>query len=54
MTAKLEILKQELAQLPIRDRAFLANFLTDSLQHEKDRDLDNKDDLWNQYDRLID
>jgi hypothetical protein len=54
MTAKLEILKQDLAQLTIRDRTFLADFLLDSLQNEKDRYLDNKDDLWNQYDRLID
>ena len=54
MTAKLEILKQDLAQLPIHDRAFLADFLLNSLQNEKDRYLDNKDNLWNQYDRLID
>lgn len=54
MAAKLEILKQDLAQLPIRDRVILADFLTDSLQNEKDGDLDSKDDLWTQYDRLID
>jgi|LakMenEpi03Aug12_release.lakeMendotaPanAssembly.Ray.scaffolds.fasta_scaffold14244_7 putative addiction module component (TIGR02574 family) len=36
MTAKLESLKQELAQLPIRDRAFLADFLLDSIDAVED------------------
>jgi putative addiction module component (TIGR02574 family) len=36
MTAKLEILKQELAQLPIRDRAFLADFLLNSIDEVED------------------
>lgn len=36
MTAKLESLKQELAQLPISDRAFLADFLLNSIDEVED------------------
>ncbi len=36
MTAKLETLKQELAQLSVGDRAFLADFLLDSIDEVED------------------